>query len=314
MKIEFVEEGHTYIVDGEIASISVTELLHKHGLAPSYKGVSKKKLAEASEEGKSVHKDLENFTNKAGYEPTTPQGQNFKAWYKENVDCATAEQKLAYNYNGMIIAGTADEMGFLKDGSAFIGDHKNTASFDREYVSWQVSLNDYFARQLKGEKVNGKKIHWKGATKFYCFKYDKKTGELTVIELEKIRDEEIERLLECELKGEKYERRELVIEPELQVKFLQAEKALAEIEIAHKQAEATAKELRQMICDLCEKQKVYSWESPSGLVRVSYVGENDTMIVDSSKLKKEFPQVWAKCQKLKHTKSYVRVKVKGEEE
>lgn len=314
MKVELVEEGHTYIVNGDIASISITELLKKHELAPSYKSVPKKKMEQASQEGKDVHKDLENVLNIAGFEPTTEQGKNFKAWCKENIDCAVGEQKLAYNYKGIIIAGTADVMGFLKDGNAFIGDHKNTATFHREYVSWQVSIGDYFARKLEGEKINGKKMFWKGAKNFYCFQYDKGTGELDVIELEKIPDEEIERLLECEFNGEKYERRELVIDPELQIKFLKAEKALADIEIAHKQAEATAKELRQMICDLCEKQKIYSWESPSGLVKVTYYPDRDDIIVDTPKLKKEYPQVWANCQKIRHTRSFVKVKVKEEGE
>ena len=41
MRIDFDEKNHIYRVDGDIASISVTELLHKHGLAPDYSGVSK---------------------------------------------------------------------------------------------------------------------------------------------------------------------------------------------------------------------------------------------------------------------------------
>ena len=314
MKIEMEENTHTYIVDGDVASISITELLRKHKLSPNYKGVSKKKLEQSSQEGKIVHKDLEDFLNVAGYEPKTKQGQSFKEWYKANIDCATAEQKVAYNYKGIIIAGTADVLGFLKDGTAFVGDHKNTATFHREYVSWQVSLLDYFFRKLGGEKINGKKINWKGAKNFYCFHYNKDTGEMTPIELEQVPDIEIERLLECGFNNEMYERRELVIEPELKAKFLEAERVLAQIEIQHKQAEATAKELRQTICDLCEQQKVYSWESPSGRVKVSYCAPMEKIIVDSAKLKREYPQVWERCQKLTKQKSYVKVKIKQEGE
>ena len=46
MKIELEEKNHTYFVDGEIASISITELLRKHGLAPDYGSVSKAKLSQ----------------------------------------------------------------------------------------------------------------------------------------------------------------------------------------------------------------------------------------------------------------------------
>ena len=63
MEIGFEEKGHIYSINGEIASISVTELLTKHGLAPNYNGTSRAKLKESAEIGKAVHKDLENILN-----------------------------------------------------------------------------------------------------------------------------------------------------------------------------------------------------------------------------------------------------------
>ena len=106
MIVDFEEKGHIYSVNGEIASISVTELLAKHGLAPDYSGISKAKLKESADNGKAVHKDLEDILNVAGYEPKTEQGKHFAEWVKENLDCGVGEQKLGYEYNGLIIAGT----------------------------------------------------------------------------------------------------------------------------------------------------------------------------------------------------------------
>ena len=45
------------------------------------------------------------------------------------------------------------------------------------------------------KKINGKVLKWKGASEFYCFHYDPKTGEMKVYELEKVPDEEIENCL-----------------------------------------------------------------------------------------------------------------------
>ena len=129
MLIEFDEKDHVYSVDGEIASISVTELLAKHGLSPDYSGVKGAVLRAKADEGKRIHKDLENVLNKAKYEPKTAQGKAFKNWVKENLDCAVGEQMLAYEYKGMYIAGTADVIGFTKGGFGIIGDHKNTSKF-----------------------------------------------------------------------------------------------------------------------------------------------------------------------------------------
>jgi hypothetical protein len=314
MLIDFEEKRHIYSVNGEIASISVTELLSKHGLAPDYSGINNKKLRESADKGKEVHKDLENVLNIAAYEPTTEQGKQFAEWVKEHLDCGVGEQMLAYEYNGLIIAGTADVMAIAKDRTLIVADHKNTAKFHREYVSWQVSILDYFARKLGREKVNGKLLNWKGAKKFYCFHYEPKTGEMNVYELEKIADEEIEKLIDCELHNEIYQRAELVIDPELQVQFLKAEEYLAQIEQTYKQAEENARVIREQMLSIFEKQGIKSWESPTGKIKVTYVAPIDSLRVDNAKLKKKYPQVFSECQKISHSKAQIRVKVRGEDD
>lgn len=314
MIIDFEEKGHIYSVNGEIASISVTELLSKHGLAPDYSSINNKKLRESADKGKEVHKDLENVLNIAAYEPTTEQGKQFAEWVKEHLDCGVGEQMLAYEYNGLIIAGTADVMAIAKDRTLIVADHKNTAKFHREYVSWQVSILDYFARKLGREKINGKLLNWKGAKKFYCFHYEPKTGEMNVYELEKIADEEIEKLIDCELHNEIYQRAELVIDPELQIQFLKAEEYLAQVEQTYKQAEENARVIREQMLSIFEKQGIKSWESPTGKIKVTYVAPIDSLRVDSAKLKKEYPQVFSECQKISHSKAQIRVKVRGEDD
>lgn len=315
MVIEFEEKDHIYSVNGEIASISVTELLAKHGLAPDYSGINKQKLRESAEKGKEVHKDLENILNIAGYEPTTEQGKQFKEWVDKNLDCGVGEQMLGYERDGMIIAGTADVMGISKNRKfVIVGDHKNTAKFHREYVSWQVSLLDYFANRLGKEKVNGKLLNWKGAKEFYCFHYDPKTGKMTVYELEKVPDEEIEKLLDCEYNNTIYERPMLVIDPELQEKYLQAEAHFMSIEEQAKKAQETRDELRAELLALFEKQGIKRWESPDKKLLVTYVAPFDRMGVDSKKLKEKYPQAFTECQKLTKVKASLKVTIRGDEE
>ena len=315
MIIEFEEKGHVYLVNGEIASISVTELLAKHGLAPDYSGVDKKKLRESSAKGKEVHKDLENVLNVAGYEPKTQQGKQFKEWVEQNLDCGVGEQMLGYEKDGMIIAGTADVMGISKDRTfVILGDHKNTSKFHREYVSWQVSLLDYFAKKLGKEKINGKVLDWKGAKEFYCFHYEPKSGSMTVYELEKIPDEEIERLLDCEYNNTLYERQTLVVDAELEKRYLQAEKMFLDIEAQAKAAQNTRDALRAEMLSLMEKQHILSWESRDGQLKVTYVAPQDRITVDSKKLKTEYPQVYSECQKLSKIKAQIRVTIRGGEE
>lgn len=311
MNIEFQDKGHIYTVNGDIASISVTELLAKHGLAPDYSGVSKAKLKESANKGKSIHKDLENVLNEAHYEPTTEQGKQFKQWVAENLDCGVGEQLLGYEKDGMVIAGTADVMGITKDRALIIGDHKTTAKLNREYVSWQVSLLDYFARKLGDEKVNGKMLKWKGAKEFYCFHYDK-DGKMTVERLEKVEDSEIERLLDCEYNNTIYERSCLVIDAEFEKQYMQAEANFMAIEQQAKAAQDERDRLRGELLKLFEAQGIKSWDN--GKVLVTYIPPTDRLSVDSKKLKDNYPTVYSECQKLTKVKSQIRVTIRGEEE
>ena len=315
MIVELKEDTHTYIVDGDIASISVTELLHKHGLAPSYKGMSKSELEKYAERGREVHKDIENAVKIAGYKPTTKQGEQFIEWARENVETAEAEFKLAYNYNGMVLAGTADLIGFLKDGKPFVSDNKYTSTFQREYVSWQVSVLDYMARHISGT-LNGQVFKWAGAEKFFCLHFDtSKEGDLDCKELQKIPDEEIERLFQCEYEGKIYTKAMLVINNgELQQQWCDLEKVFAEKEREYKALKKQRDDFREKLCKLFEEQGVYNWESPNGTIKATYVLPYGTMKLDEKLVKEKYPNVYAECVKLSRSKGYIKVTTKREDE
>lgn len=308
MIITFDKQTHTYAVNGDIAHISVTELLAKHGLSPNYDGVDKATLTDAAEYGKTIHKDIENFVNNPAYEPITPAGEEFAEWARANLDCAVAEQMLAYEYSkDLIIAGTCDLLGYLKDGAPIMGDHKTTSALHKESVSWQVSLLDYMARKLGDESVNGKQINWKGAAKFYCWHYDKQAQKMSLIELERIPDGEIEKLLEAEFKGERYMRPLLVIDAETALRAEKVETQLLMLKRQEEAAMAEARALREVLCAAFEAQGINSWTSPNGLIKISYVPATTSLQVDGTKLRREQPALFEKYAKCVQKKAYVRV-------
>lgn len=312
MKIEFREKDHTYFVNGEIAGISVTALLRKHGLAPDYSNISKAVLDNASNIGVEVHKDLENVLNIKDYTPTTYQGEQYAEYVKNTFDCGVAEQMLAYEYNGMIIAGTADVMAIGKNGNLILADQKNTSKFHREYVSWQVSLLDYFARKLNGEKINGNPFNWKGASEFYCYHYNTSDGgKMSIKPLEKIDDKEIERLLECEYNGEIYTRKELFLDKDFEIELQNVESLLVQKELEYKVAQESSKKMREQLLDIMKKQGIKSWENEK--LKVTYVEEVDKMLVNSKRLKEIYPLVYKDCLKVSKQKASVRITIRGEE-
>ena len=137
---------------------------------------------------------------------------------------------------------------------------------------------------------------------------------MTVYELEKIPDEEIERLLDCEYNNTLYERQTLVVDTELEKRYLQAEKMFLDIEAQAKAAQNTRDTLRAEMLSLMEKQHILSWESRDGQLKVTYVAPQDRITVDSKKLKTEYPQVYSECQKLSKIKAQIRVTIRGGEE
>ena len=312
MEILFDQAQHRYTVNGEIASISVTALLRKHKLAPDYKGVSDAVLNAAAERGTDIHKDLECLIKYAGYTPMTKEGESFNKYIDDFIDSACAEQLLAYKYKSMWLCGTADILGFFKkaEKGCFIGDHKTTSAINREYVSWQVSILDYMLRQLK-EPINGQTINWKGANEFLCFHYTK-DGEMEVIKLNKVPDEEIERLFEAEYKGEIYERKALVLDDDISLGLTNLTMAIDTMEDRLAKMKEQRDKYREIIKDAMEKQGIKSFENDQ--VKLTYVCPQEKVIVDSAKLKKIYPQVWLDCQKVSKVKSSLKITIKGKED
>lgn len=310
MIITFNNKEHTYTVDGEIASISVTELLRKHGLAPDYSAVKDSVLEKKRQKGKAIHADLENVCNSNRYTPKTEEGKKFKAWANENLSGAIAEQTLAFRNGDIIIAGTADIMAIGKNGDTIIADHKNMAKVHKESVAWQISLYDYFARQLKSEEINGKPLNWHGATKFLCFQYD--NGEMKTLELEPISDTEIERLLWAELNGETYKKPELELSGALQAKIEKAELAVISAEQVLAKAKAQAIALREELVKQMKEQKVKTFETDK--LKITYVEPSVRNTVDTKILQQFYPMQYLNCLKKTTVKEQVKITIKGEKQ
>lgn len=312
MNIEFEKDKHRYTVDGEIAGISITQLLRKHGLAPDFTAVKKEVVDAAAERGTDIHKDLECLISYVDYDPFTEEGKSFKKYIADFIDCAVAEQMVAYKYQSMWIAGTADIIGFFKkkEKGCFVADHKTTSVVHKEAVSWQVSIIDYILRHTH-EPINGKTIKWKGANEFLCFHYTK-DGELEVVKLDKIPDEEIERLFACEYFGEKYERKMLVLDKEVETQMNNLSLAISRSERVLARMKDQQAKYKEIIKTAMEQQGIKSFENDS--VKLTYVGKTEKVGVDSTKLKKMYPRVYEDVSKLSTTSAYVKITIKGEEE
>lgn len=146
--LEFIEETHTYLLDGKIIP-SVTQLL-KEIFPLKYDNVPIDILKKKSEYGTQLHKFIEIIEKKKPkrplayikkyYKPNIYQEESLKDYLKikekYNIVITDSEKKVHYLDK---YAGTLDLKGSVNNKSAIL-DIKTTYEIDEVYVAWQDSL------------------------------------------------------------------------------------------------------------------------------------------------------------------------------
>ena len=176
--IEFREDTHEYYADGK-KLISVTQLMRKHGLAPSYEGVPSEVLRAKAERGTMVHKEIEDYIQ-GGEIGFTTELYNFIEYIHNNNLRVYASEEIVYNE---VVAGTVDLI--FEDGT--IADIKTTATLHKEAISWQLSIYAYLYGMMHGTIPSvGKAYHFNAE------------GALKVVDIPLKPITEVARLIEVE--------------------------------------------------------------------------------------------------------------------
>ena len=285
--IEFREDTHEYFLDGR-KLISTTQLMRKHGLAPSYDAVPSAVLMAKAERGSLIHKEIEEWL-KNGEIGFTTELTEFIKHITSNELRPISSEEIVYND---IVAGTVDLV--FDDGT--IADIKTTATLHKEAISWQLSIYSYLYCSMHGSRPN------KGAA--YHFTAD---GKLKVVDIPLKPEEEVERLLECERKGELYTQALTGADAQL-AELAEVESLIKQIEEQKKAAEAQAAELRAAIMAAMEQNGCTSFENER--IKITYVAPTTRTAIDSAKLKKELPQIAEQYTKTSNVKASLRITLK----
>lgn len=161
--VEFIEEGHIYLVDGVIVP-SVTQILHKV-FPEKYEGIPKEVLDAKANYGTDVHKYIEIINKKKPKRPLAYikkycnpdmyQEESIRQYLeilKEyNIEILESEKIVTYKD---LYAGTLDIKATV-NGKLAIIDIKTTAELDKAWVSWQ---NSYY--ELADEPVEELYVLW----------------------------------------------------------------------------------------------------------------------------------------------------------
>lgn len=136
--LEYIDESHTYLVDGIIVP-SITQIM-KIKFGNKYSGISNEILNKAAENGTRVHKAIEKLC-KSGEIEDIKEVKNFmflqKHYKFEVVD--NEVPIIIFKDDVPICAGRLDLV--LKiDGLIGGGDIKRTSTLDKEYLTYQLNL------------------------------------------------------------------------------------------------------------------------------------------------------------------------------
>lgn len=291
--IRFNKDTHEYFLDGK-KLISVTQLMRKHGLAPNYDGIPSEVLRAKAERGTLIHKEIEKYIN-CGSIGFTTEFVNFKDYVTTNEVELIASETILYND---IVAGTADLI--LKDNGNVIADIKTTATLHKEAVSWQLSIYaELFNSQNPVIKVErGQAYHFD------------KDGALKVVEIPLKPSNEVKKLFDAERNGELY-KQELTVRGNELERLAELESIIKGIEEQKKVAEAQAQELRAVLMAEMEKNGVTKFENDR--IILTYVAPSTRTAIDSTRLKKELPEIAEQYTKTSNIKASLRITLKEAE-
>ena len=291
--IEFREDTHEYFLDGR-KLISVTQLMRKHGLAPSYDAVPSEVLKAKAERGTLIHKEIEDYikTGEIGFTTEFCEFREHLHFNDVSPLSVIASEFIVYND---LVAGTVDLL-TEDNGELVIADIKTTATLHKEAVSWQLSIYAYLCRQMEGWMPRGGKA--------YHFNAD---GALKVVEIPLKPMAEVERLLECERNGDIYTQ-SLTLSGTALEHLVEVESLIKSIEEQKKAAEAQAQELRASLMQAMIENGVTNFENER--IKITFVAPTTRTAIDSAKLKKELPEIAEKYTKTSNVKASLRITLK----
>lgn len=305
--LEFNEEKHEYTLNGK-KLISVTQLMQKHGLATSYAGVSTEVLQAKAERGSLIHKEIEDF-NKSGAIGFTDEMAQFKEYIESNKINVVASEMIL---NNDIVAGTCDLI--LDDSNQIvIADIKTTYELHKESVSWQLSIYCYLYTLdkdvIKYNNFKGQAFHFN------------KEGKLNVVDIPLKPYEEIEKLMECERKGEIY-KYEVKLKEDNISQIASLEQIIKDLDKQVKEAKAKQDELKAVLLQEMKERDLKTFEKnglkitlvePSKNVKtIDYEKMNRTIVSEYEEAKAKYDEEalkYTKEEKIPQT-AYLKITIK----
>ena len=285
-KVFFEEFSHIYLLDGKVL-MGVTGLMKKHHLSADYSNIRKEVLEQAAEIGTAIHKEIEAYDNGDSVVMTDLLKEYRKLGLKHIASeyLVSDDEMVASSIDG-VYEGSVEN-------SVILVDYKTTSKVHTRALEWQLGVYSVlFRRQNPDINVEG----------CFCLHIDKhKRKILGFIPITPVTEEEVNALFDCERRGEIYQDKAVhevapfIAEVDL-ASYLANYIKVQEMKAAVKELESRLKEIDSQILQHMLDNGINEMQAgDEGVFRVTKEYTKTTL--DSTKLKKDLPEVYEKYSK-----------------
>ena len=304
----FDEAAHTYTLEG--VRLSGVTAIVKWMFPDTYKDIPQSVLEKAAEHGSLIHKKCEQYDN-CGFGDDLQEVREYVRLKAEN-GLTTLENEYLVD-DGKDISSSIDVV-FDKDESGMysLADIKTTSKIHKDNVTLQLSIYAYlFEKCNKGKKVGRLFVIWLPKEQY---------GKAELMELKRIGSADCKKIVKAYVaKEDATPYREKYfggveasteiepIEEAMPANLKDAEDEIIKIETQLKQMEERKKELKEGLYDLMVQHNVKKWQSKR--LQIVRKLESTRESIDTAKVKKQYPEVYAECLKVSKVKGSITINI-----
>lgn len=277
--VRFDQEQHRYFLG--VAELSgITGFLKKRVFPNKYKDIPQWILDRAASNGTLIHESIELLDG--GFPPAemSDELKSYQRIKKENNLTTVANEYIVTDKehfaSGIDLVLTNDKEEII------LADIKTTSVLDKEYVSWQLSIYAYlFEMQNPSLKANKLFVIWlRGDKSEYA-------------EVERIDTEIIKDLLQCEVDDRQFVNPLAKTDADVPVAIKDAEYSVYTLVTQLKELNEKKKQLSEGLLKLMQENDVKSYKGQ--YITLSRKAAYTKKSIDSKKLEKKYPEVYAAC-------------------
>lgn len=268
----FDAASHRYFL-GDIELRGITGMIGRQLFPDKYSGVPEKVMRDAAKKGTKVHSVLQFADEFVDY--SIPEAQEYKFKIDEfglrhvaSEYTVTDRETFASNIDKVFSSGS--------ETSVVLGDIKNTAKLDIDYLSWQLSIYAYLF-ELQNPHLSVERLVGIWAKKGF-----------EIVDVPRKPDECVKQLMECEKKGEQYYHQSN--SSALPAQYKDMELAIVDTLKQIDLLELRKKEFTDKLLSLMEKNGVKKWETDN--VSITYVQGGKINKFNTRKFKEENPVIY----------------------